>query len=355
MTIRVGINGFGRIGRNFFRVALDSYDIDVVAVNDGGSIEKIAHLLKYDTVHGRIEASVVPGDHSMRVNGKSFAVLSDRDPARLPWADHGVDIVIEATGAFLDGESAGAHLGQGAQKVIISAPADCDVTIVPSVNADHYKPDVHHVISAASCTTNCLAPMLRVLDQNFGVESGLLATVHAYTGDQAIVDGSHTDLRRGRAAAVNVVPTSTGAAKAIGLVMPELAGRFDGSAMRVPVVNGSIADFVGILNKDVTLELVDDAFREAAASGPLSTALDYSNEPLVSSDIVGSPASCTYDAGLTMVHRGLVKVCGWYDNEWGYSSRLVDLVHLVAPERESMGRHHVGDLPVVAAPTSGVK
>lgn len=329
MTVRVGINGFGRIGRNFYRASMNDPALDIVAVNDGGTMEKIAHLLKYDSAHGRLGATVTPGDRSLTVDEDTFAVMSNRDPSQLRWGDFGVDVVVEATGAFRDRQSAGAHLSRGVQKVIITAPAQCDATIVAAVNGDHYRPDKHHVISAASCTTNCLVTMLQVLQLKFGIRSGMLTTVHAYTGDQAIVDGSHLDLRRGRAAAANVVPTSTGAARAVGEVLPELAGRLDGVAMRVPVLNGSICDFVGVLEHDVTAAEVNAAFLEAACGGPLANVLEYSEEPLVSSDIIGSPASCTLDAELTMSYGGMIKILGWYDNEWGYSCRVADLVHLV--------------------------
>jgi glyceraldehyde 3-phosphate dehydrogenase len=332
MTIRVGINGFGRIGRNFYRAARPVEDIAVVGVNDSGSIRKIAHLLKYDSVHGRLAAQVEMGDEAITVDGASFAVFSERKPANLRWGDLGVDVVVEATGVFNNRRAASAHLSVGARKVVISAPASCDITVVIGVNDGQYEPASHDVISNASCTTNCLAPMLKVLDESFGVEAGMITTIHAYTGDQAVVDGSHADLRRARAAALNVVPTTTGAAEAIGLVLEELDGRLGGMAMRVPVANGSITDFVGRLGTDVSIEDINAAFYKASAQGPLAQVLDYSDEPLVSSDIVGSPASCTYDAGLTMAHGGLVKVCGWYDNEWGYANRLVDLVGVVGQQ-----------------------
>ena len=331
MTIRVAINGFGRIGRNFARAAHTNDQIELVAANDLGDVPTLAHLLKYDTVHGRAPFEVKHDDRGIAIDGQDIAIFSERDPSDLPWADLGIDVVIESTGFFTKREGAAKHLGAGAERVIISAPSgDCDATYVIGVNDQDFDPATEKVVSNASCTTNCLAPMVKVLDDAFGVEKGFITTVHAYTGDQSIVDGPHRDLRRARAAAANVVPTSTGAARAIGLVMPHLAGKLDGMAMRVPIPNGSITDFVGTVNAEVTADEVNEAFRLAAASGPLARVLDYSDEPLVSSDIVGTAASCTYDSGLTMAMGNSVKVAGWYDNEWGYSNRLVDLAELIA-------------------------
>ncbi len=334
MTIRVGINGFGRIGRNFFRAAkLSGADIDFVAVNDLGSVETMAHLLKNDSVHGRFGGTIRAIKGGISVDGDRLAVLSERNPADLPWGDLGVDVVIESTGFFTDKAKASAHLEGGARKVIISAPASCDATFVVGVNDDDYDPAKHDVISNASCTTNCFVPMIKVLDDAFGVEQGLMTTVHAYTGDQALVDGPHSDLRRARAAAINIVPTSTGAARATGLVLSKMQGKLDGTSMRVPIPDGSITDFTGNLKKAATVEQVNEAFKAAAKSGPLSKVLAYSEEPLVSSDIVGSPASCTFDSGLTMAMGNMVKIFGWYDNEWGYSNRLVDLAMIVGTRK----------------------
>ena len=330
MTIRVAINGFGRIGRNFARALHQNDKIELVAANDLGDVATLAHLLKHDSVHGRAPFEVKAGDASISIDGRSLTMLSERDPEKLPWADIGVDVVIESTGFFTKREGAAKHLAAGAPRVIISAPSgDCDATFVIGVNEQDFDPVNDIVISNASCTTNCLAPMVKVLDDAFGVEKGFITTVHAYTGDQAIVDGPHRDLRRARAAAVNVVPTSTGAARAIGLVMPHLAGKLDGKAMRVPIPNGSITDLVTTIKADVTAEEVNEAFAAAAASGSLANVLDYSDEPLVSSDIVGSPASCVFDSDLTLAMGNTVKIAGWYDNEWGYSNRLVDIAELV--------------------------
>jgi len=330
MTIRVAINGFGRIGRNLARALHGNDQIELVAANDLGDVATLAHLLKYDSVHGRAPFEVKADDTTLAIDGRGVSMFSERDPANLPWADLGVDVVIESTGFFTKREGAAKHLAAGAPRVIISAPSgDCDATYVIGVNDQDFDAVNDAVISNASCTTNCLAPMVKVLDDAFGVEKGFITTVHAYTGDQAIVDGPHRDLRRARAAAANVVPTSTGAARAIGLVMPHLAGKLDGMAMRVPIPNGSITDFVGTVKAEVTADDVNQAFRSAAASGSLANVLDYSDEPLVSSDIVGSPASCTFDSGLTMAMGDTVKIAGWYDNEWGYSNRLVDLAELV--------------------------
>jgi glyceraldehyde 3-phosphate dehydrogenase len=335
MTVRVGINGFGRIGRNFFRAAkAQNADIDFVAVNDLGSIETMAHLLANDSVHGKLDGRIRAVRGGISVDGDTLQVLSERDPADLPWGDLGVDVVIESTGIFTSKEAASKHRKAGAPKVIISAPSgDADATFVVGVNDSTYNPARHHVISNASCTTNCFVPMIKVLDEAFGVQQGLMTTIHAYTGDQQIVDGPHKDLRRARAAAVNIVPTSTGAARATGLVIKKMQGRLDGTSLRVPIPDGSITDFVGILKKEVTADQINAAFKKAASSGPLRKILDYSEDPLVSSDIVGSPYSCVFDSGLTMAQGSLVKVFGWYDNEMGYSNRLVDLAMIVGTKK----------------------
>jgi glyceraldehyde 3-phosphate dehydrogenase len=329
---KIGINGFGRIGRNFFRAAKQQgKDWDFVGVNDITSAATLAHLLKYDSVLGGYEGDVRASGDGIMVDGDELRVLAERDPANLPWKDLGAEIVIESTGLFTDRDKAAAHLEAGAQKVIISAPAKGeDITVVLGVNDDGYDPAVHHVISNASCTTNCVAPMAKVLDDAFGLEQGFMTTIHAYTNDQQILDLPHSDLRRARAAAVNIIPTSTGAAKATGLVLPHLKGKLDGLAMRVPVPDGSVTDLVATVGRDVTIEEVNAAYEAAARSGPLAGKLVYTDDPIVSSDIVGSPASCTFDAQGTMVMGRTVKVIGWYDNEWGYSNRLVDLVELVA-------------------------
>ncbi len=331
MPVRVGINGFGRIGRNFFRAAKKAgADIDLVAVNDLAEPSVNAHLLEYDSTHGKLSEDVrVEGDRIV-VGGDSFQVLSERDPAKLPWGDLGVDVVVESTGIFTDGDKAKAHIAGGAPRVIISAPAtNVDGTFVVGVNDDQFDPARHTIVSNASCTTNCFVPMVKVLDDAFGVEKGLMTTVHAYTNDQNLLDLVHKDLRRARAAAVNIVPSSTGAARATSLVMESMKGRLDGSSLRVPVPDGSITDFTGVLARDVTAEEINEAFKAAAASGPLAKVLVYTEDPIVSSDIVGSPASCTFDAKLTMAMGNLVKVFGWYDNEMGYSNRLVDLALIV--------------------------
>ena len=339
MAIRVGINGFGRIGRNFFRAAkLSGAKIEFVAVNDLGSLETLVHLLKNDSVHGKFGGSVKAVRGGISVDGQKLAVLSERNPGDLPWGDLGVDVVIESTGIFADKEKAQPHIEAGAKKVIISAPASCDATFVVGVNDDDYDPKKHHIISNASCTTNCFVPMIKVLDDAFGVQEGLMTTTHAYTGDQAIVDGPHSDLRRARAAAVNIIPTSTGAARATGLVLKKMQGKLDGIAMRVPIPDGSVTDFTGIMKKTPSVEAVNEAFKEAARRGPLKNVLEYSEEPLVSADIVGSPASCTFDAGLTMTQGKLVKICGWYDNEWGYSNRLIDLTQIVGTRKTKKAR-----------------
>jgi glyceraldehyde 3-phosphate dehydrogenase len=325
---RVGINGFGRIGRNFFRAALArGGDFDVVAFNDLGNVETMAHLLRYDSVLGRFEHGVEVRDGSLFVDGAELRGLAERDPAALPWGELGVDVVIESTGLFTRRDAAQKHLDAGARKVIISAPAtEPDVTLVLGVNDDAYDPERHSIISNASCTTNCVAPMAKVLHDAFVIQQGFMTTIHAYTNDQQILDLPHSDLRRARAAAINLIPTSTGAARAIGLVLPELAGKVDGISVRAPVPTGSLTDFVVQLGRETTVDEVNAAFAAAAASGPLAPYLEYSSEPLVSTDIVHSPASCTFDSQLTMVNGSSAKVFGWYDNEWGYSCRLVDLV-----------------------------
>ncbi|WP_369052183.1 type I glyceraldehyde-3-phosphate dehydrogenase [Kineococcus terrestris] len=330
MTTRVGINGFGRIGRNFFRAVMASgADVEIVAVNDLTDAKALAHLLKHDSVLGKLSEEVRPEGDAIVVGSRTIKVLAERDPANLPWGELGVDVVVESTGFFTDGAKAKAHLDAGAKKVVISAPAsNDDVTVVMGVNDSEYDGAKHSIISNASCTTNCLAPLAKVLDDAFGIERGLMTTVHAYTADQNLQDGPHKDLRRARAAALNIVPTSTGAAKAIGLVLPALKGKLDGYALRVPVPTGSATDLTVTLSREVTAEEVDAAYH-AAAEGPLKGYLTYSDEPLVSSDIVTDPASCIYDSGLTKVNGDQVKVVGWYDNEWGYSNRLVDLVSLV--------------------------
>ena len=335
MTVRIGVNGFGRIGRNFFRAARSQgADLEFVAVNDLGSIDTMAFLLANDSVHGRLDAEVVATEQGIVVDGVEILVLSERNPADLPWGDLGVDVVVESTGIFTSRANAGLHLEGGARKVIISAPSgDCDATFVVGVNDDDYDPERHHIVSNASCTTNCFVPMIKVLDDAFGVQQGFMTTIHAYTGDQSLVDGPHSDLRRARGAALNIVPTSTGAARATSLVMPEMKGRLDGISLRVPIPDGSITDFVGTLGVEATVEQVNRAFASAAAEGPLSAVLDYSEDPLVSTDIVGRTASCTLDAGLTMAVGTMVKVCGWYDNEMGYSTRLVDLSAIVGTRR----------------------
>jgi glyceraldehyde 3-phosphate dehydrogenase len=332
MTVKIGINGFGRIGRNFFRaVTQRGLDFDFVGVNDLGDATTMAHLLRYDSVHGRYPGEVTVTDDGLTVDGTSLRFFAERDPADLPWKEVGAEIVIESTGIFTDRDKAAAHLAAGAQKVIISAPASNeDLTVVLGVNDEAYDPASHHVISNASCTTNCVAPMAKVIDDAFGLQQGFMTTVHAYTNDQSILDLPHKDLRRARAAAVNIIPTSTGAAKATGLVMPHLKGKLDGMAMRVPVPDGSVTDLVATVGRETTVAEVNAAFAAAAANGPLAGKLVYTEDPIVSSDIVGSPASCTFDATATMVMGNVVKAVGWYDNEWGYSNRLVDLADLVA-------------------------
>src|SRR5947208_3246767 len=332
MAVRVGINGFGRIGRNFYRAARRSgADVDLVAVNDLTSPEINAHLLKYDSTHGTLDEEVKVTGDGISVGSDSFKVLSERDPKALPWGDVGVDVVIESTGIFTDREKAAAHLEGGAPRVIISAPATgADATFVVGVNDDTFDPAAHTVVSNASCTTNCFVPMIKVLDDAFGIERGLMTTVHAYTNDQNLLDLVHKDPRRARAAAVNITPSSTGAARATSLVLESMKGKLDGTALRVPVQDGSITDFVGILKREATVDEINEAYKTAATNGPLANVLVYSEAPLVSSDIVGSPASCTFDSPLAMAIGNLVKVMGWYDNEWGYSNRLIDLVERIA-------------------------
>ncbi len=332
MSVKIGINGFGRIGRNFFRAALaKGSDLEIVAVNDLTDNKALAHLLKYDSITGRLDAKVELEGDNIVVNGKPIKVLEERDPANLPWGELGVDIVVESTGRFTKAEDARKHLSAGAKKVIISAPASgSDVaTLVLGVNEGTYDPAKHDVISNASCTTNCLAPLAKVFLDNFGIERGLMTTVHAYTADQNLQDGPHSDLRRARAAAVNIIPTSTGAAKALGLVIPELVGKLDGYALRVPVPTGSITDLTVEASRSVTVDEVNAAYK-AAAEGPLKGILAYTEDPIVSSDIVSDPHSSIFDAGLTKVIGTQVKVASWYDNEWGYSNRLVDITEYVA-------------------------
>ncbi|MBK4137359.1 type I glyceraldehyde-3-phosphate dehydrogenase [Corynebacterium macginleyi] len=332
MTTRVGINGFGRIGRNFFHaVNRTSNDLEIVAVNDLTDNQTLSNLLKYDSVLGRFDGEITYDNDSITVNGNRIQVFNEKDPKNLKWGELDVDLVIESTGFFTNGNDAKAHIEAGAKKVIISAPGkEVDATFVYGVNSDTYDPANHNVISAASCTTNCLAPMAKVLNDKFGVEKGLMTTVHAYTGDQRLQDAPHKDLRRARAAAVNLVPTSTGAAKAVSLVLPELEGKLDGYAMRVPVITGSATDLTFTASRDVTVEEINAALKEAA-EGELKDTLAYTEDPLVSTDIVTSPNGCIFDAGMTKVSNGnLVKVLGWYDNEWGYTSQLVRLTNLVA-------------------------
>ena len=324
---RVGINGFGRIGRNFFRAAQERGDFEIVAFNDLGDVNTMAHLLRHDSVLGTFPEEVEVDGGSLKVGGKEIRGLAERDPAALPWRDLEVDVVIESTGFFTKRQGAQKHLDAGAKKVVISAPAtDPDVTLVLGVNDDMFDPEQHSIISNASCTTNCVAPMAKVLNDTFGIDRGFMTTIHAYTNDQQILDLPHSDLRRARAAAINLIPTSTGAARAIGLVLPELKGKVDGISVRAPVPTGSVTDLVVTLRKETTPAEINAAFEAAASDGPLAPYLDYSTEPLVSSDIVHSPASCTFDSELTMANGNFAKVFGWYDNEWGYSCRLVDLV-----------------------------
>jgi glyceraldehyde 3-phosphate dehydrogenase len=332
LSVKIGINGFGRIGRNFFRAALaKGSDLEIVAVNDLDSPKALAHLLQYDTVGGRLNATIEVDGDNIIVNGKAIKVLAERDPAALGWGDRGVDLVIESTGRFTKSSDARKHIEAGAKKVIISAPATGDdvATLVLGVNEGTYDPAIHDIISNASCTTNCLAPLAKVFMDNFGIERGLMTTVHAYTADQNLQDGPHSDLRRARAAAANIIPTSTGAAKALGLVIPELVGKLDGYALRVPVITGSITDLTVQASRNVTVDEVNAAYK-AAAEGPLKGILSYTEDEIVSSDIQGDPHSSIFDAGLTKVIGDQVKVASWYDNEWGYSNRLVDITEYVA-------------------------
>ena len=328
--MKVGINGFGRIGRNFFRAILESgVNIEVVGINDLTDTKTLAHLLKYDSILGRLGVPVQAEDAAIVVGGVRIPVFAERDPANLPWAKVGAEIVVESTGFFTDADMARKHIDAGAKKVIISAPAKGeDITIVMGVNDSEYNPETDNIISNASCTTNCLAPMAKAIDDAFGIERGLMTTIHAYTNDQSILDFPHKDLRRARAAALNMIPTSTGAAKAIGLVLPHLKGKLDGYAMRVPVPTGSATDLTVELKKPATRDEIN-AVVKAAAEGPLKGILVYTEDPIVSTDIVTDPASCIFDASLTNVSGNMVKVLGWYDNEWGYSNRLVDLVNFV--------------------------
>jgi glyceraldehyde 3-phosphate dehydrogenase len=330
VTTRIGINGFGRIGRAFVRRCLESSDLEVVAVNDITDSRTLAHLLEFDSTYGRLAAKVEHSADAIVINGKPIAALNVREPAAIGWGDLGADIVIESTGKFRNRDDAALHLKGGARKVLISAPGkNADLTVVIGVNDAVYDAGRHDVISCASCTTNCVAPMAKVLNDAFGLDKALMTTVHAYTGDQMLLDGPHKDLRRARSAAVSIVPTTTGAARTTGAVIPELAGRLDGVAVRVPVEDGSLTDLTAAVGRDVTAEQVNDAFR-LAADGPLAGVLSYSTYPLVSRDIIGDPASCVFDSGLTQAAGNLVKVFGWYDNEWGYTCRLVDLAKLVA-------------------------
>jgi glyceraldehyde 3-phosphate dehydrogenase len=336
MTVRVGINGFGRIGRNFLRASHEQgAALEVVALNDLADAATNAHLLRYDTTYGRFDAEVTVGEGQLTVGGQRIKVLSERDPKALPWADLGVEVVLESTGRFTDRADAAAHVDAGAERVIISAPAKgADATFVMGVNDNIFDPSRHVVVSNASCTTNCFVPMVKVLDDAFAIRSGLMTTVHAYTNDQNLLDLVHRDLRRARAAAQNIIPASTGAARATGQVLESMQGRLDGTALRVPVGCGSITDFTAVVEGSVSVDQVNSAFEAAATEGPLARFLVYTEDPIVSSDIVGSAASCTFDAGLTMVmpvddSSTLVKVQGWYDNEWGYSNRLVDVALLV--------------------------
>jgi glyceraldehyde 3-phosphate dehydrogenase len=340
MSVRVGINGFGRIGRNYFRAAIEQgVDIDFVAVNDVGSRETMAHLLKYDSLLGVLPQDIKATKNGIKVGSDELLVLSERDPKELPWDELGVDIVIESTGIFTSREKAATHLDAGAPLVLVSAPSDgADATFVYGVNHQDFNPKTQQVISAASCTTNCFVPMVKVLDDAFGIEQGLMTTVHAYTGDQMLVDGPHKDLRRARAAAINIVPTSTGAARSTGVVLDAMKGRLDGYSLRVPVPTGSITDFNAILNADATVADINAAFAKAAKSGPLKGIIRYTEDPLVSSDITADPHSCIFDSKLTMSMGRLVKVFGWYDNEWGYSHRLVDLTLHVAKKANSRRR-----------------
>jgi glyceraldehyde 3-phosphate dehydrogenase len=330
---RIAINGFGRIGRDYLRFVLDSDDLEVVAINDVTNSETMARLLRYDTTFGPLHREVTDLGDAITVDGHKIAVTAIRDPAELPWRAHGVDVVIESTGKFRTREAAGGHLEAGARKVLISAPGKgVDATIVMGVNEETYDADRHHVISNASCTTNCVAPMVKVLNDSFGIEQGYMTTVHAYTNDQNVLDGPLKDPRRARAAAANIIPTTTGAARAVAEVIPAMAGRLDGVALRVPVVDGSLVDLAVILDRDVTVEEVNTAFAAAAATNRLTGRLVYTTDPIVSSDVIGDPSSCLFDSSLTQASGRMVKVFGWYDNEWGYTARLADLTRLVAAD-----------------------
>ncbi|MFH1724339.1 MAG: type I glyceraldehyde-3-phosphate dehydrogenase [Elusimicrobiota bacterium] len=332
MGIKVGINGFGRIGRLVMRAGIDNPDIEFVAVNDLFQADSLAHLFKYDSTFGVYPGSVEASGSELKIDGKTVKVIAERDPAKLPWGELGVDVVIEATGRFREADKAGAHIGAGAKKVIITAPAKGeDITLCMGINEDKYDPEKHHIISNASCTTNCLAPMIKVLHENFTVQSGLMTTIHSYTNDQVILDFAHKDLRRARAAAINLIPSSTGAAKAIGLVMPEMKGKLSGFAVRVPTQDVSLVDLAAIVEKPATKDAINAVFKKAAAGPRLSPYLTYSDLPLVSRDFMGHPASCVFDSTLTdVMGQNLVKIFGWYDNEWGYSKRVVDLVAYIA-------------------------
>jgi glyceraldehyde 3-phosphate dehydrogenase (phosphorylating) len=336
MTIRVGINGLGRIGRSVVRaVQASDSDVEVVAANDVASVDQMAHLLMYDSVYGRFPGDLRVADGGIEVDGRLVRFFSEREPKNLPWADLGVDVVMEATGTFRDRAAAAAHVDAGAPFVVVSAPCKgADATFVVGVNDHTFDPEAHQVVSNASCTTNCFVPLVKVLDDAFGVERGLMTTIHAYTGDQMLVDGPHKDLRRARAAAINIVPTSTGAARATSLVVASMAGRLDGTALRVPVADGSVTDLVATLAREASAAEVNEAFRAAATEGPLAGGvLEYSEAPIVSSDVVGSAASCIFDAPLTLAIGNMVKVLGWYDNEWGYANRLVDLAMIIGRSR----------------------
>jgi len=331
MTIRAGINGFGRIGREYLRYAADSADIEVVAINDVADIATLARLLRHDSTFGPFGKEVEVQDDTLVIDGRKVAVSAVREPRDLPWAEHNVDVAIESTGKFRTRETAGAHLAAGASRAIVSAPGKgLDATIVMGVNDTTFDPESHRVISNASCTTNCVAPMVKVLHDAFGIERGFMTTVHAYTNDQNVLDAPHKDPRRARSAAVNIIPTTTGAARAVGEVLPDIAGRLDGVALRVPVVDGSLVDLGVLLERDVTVVEVNSAFEAASAQGSLAGKLRYTNEPVVSSDVIGDPASCVFDSSLTQASGRFVKVFGWYDNEWGYTCRLADLTRLVA-------------------------
>lgn len=333
MPIRVGINGFGRIGRNVLRAGLEDDDIEFIAVNDVTNAKTLAYLLRYDSIYGELEEEISATDSEIKIDDKVIKVTSELDPSNLPWRELGVDVVIESTGRFVDRESSDKHLSAGAKKVIISAPAkNPDITLVLGVNDDEYDADKHNLISNASCTTNCLAPVLKVLLDSFGIEKGFLSTIHAYTNDQRILDVAHEDLRRARAAALNIIPTSTGAAKAIGLVIPELEGKMDGIALRAPIPVGSVCDIVVQLGKNVSVNDINKAVKDAADEDNYEGVLDYTEEPIVSSDIIGSPYSATFDGLSTMIIGDLAKVVAWYDNEWGYSCRVIDLVKMVFPQ-----------------------